>query len=404
MQGPGPQLLAKSVPDPLHVGSGAVDQEHIEAAKRLRTAREIEASRGEEALAFRRRDALAGAAEAGAAAHAHLGEHQRAALLGDQVDFAVTAAPVALDEDQPGRAKQVGTKIFRSRPLGVHGRLNGLEVARLTPGVLYVVATPIGNLADSSPRSIETLKTVDFVACEDTRTTRTLLSRHGVAARTVALHEHNERRAAATLLAALRQGKSVALVSDAGTPGLSDPGAWLVAQAHRAGIRVSPVPGPSAAAAALSASGFAAAQFFFAGFLPASAAARRKALAALELPWPVVIYEAPHRIAGTLADLRARFGDSREVLIARELTKKFEEVARLPLGAAPAWLDERAERAQGEFAIVVSPGAAHEQPAVDPEKVLQILLQAVTPSEAARLAAKITGAPKNLLYRKTLKS
>jgi 16S rRNA (cytidine1402-2'-O)-methyltransferase len=272
-----------------------------------------------------------------------------------------------------------------------------------TSAVLYVVATPIGNLADASPRALDTLRSVDLVACEDTRTTRTLLARHGIAARTTALHEHNERRAAAALIAALREGKNVALVSDAGTPALSDPGAWLVAEAHRAGIRVSPVPGPSAAAAALSVSGFAAPQFLFVGFLPATAAARRKALDALDLPWPLVIYEAPHRIADTLQDLRQRFGDSREILVARELTKKFEEVARLPLGEAPAWLAARAERGQGEFVLVLSAGSDRERPGVDPEKVLQILLKALAPSEAARLAARITGAPKNLLYRKAIK-
>ena len=274
----------------------------------------------------------------------------------------------------------------------------------MTPGILYVVATPIGNLADASARSIDTLRNVEVVACEDTRTTRTLLARHGIAARTTALHEHNERRAAAALIAALREGKNVALVSDAGTPALSDPGAWLVAEAHRAGIRVSPVPGPSAAAAALSISGFAAPQFLFAGFLPATAAARRKALEALELPWPVVIYEAPHRIADTLQDLRQRFGDSREILVARELTKKFEEVARLPLGEAPAWLGARPGRGLGEFVLVLQPGPQAKREAFDPEKVLAILLEAVAPSEAARLAARITGAPKNLLYRKALKS
>src|SRR5882672_1216896 len=195
---------------------------------------------------------------------------------------------------------------------------------RLT-GTLYIVATPIGNLADASPRSIETLRGADLVACEDTRTSRTLLAHYGISARTVALHEHNERAAAKKLIDALREGKNVALVSDAGTPALADPGAWLVAQAHAAGIRVSPLPGPSAAAAAFSAAGFAAAGFRFAGFLPASGAARRKALEALEAPWPVILYEAPHRIARTLADLAARFGPEREVAIARELSKKFEE-------------------------------------------------------------------------------
>jgi 16S rRNA (cytidine1402-2'-O)-methyltransferase len=274
----------------------------------------------------------------------------------------------------------------------------------LTPGVLYVVATPIGNLSDASPRAIETLRSADLVACEDTRTTRTLLARNGITARTVALHAHNEKRAAATLVEALREGKSVALVSDAGTPALSDPGAWLVAEAHRAGIRVSPVPGPSAAAAALSASGFAASQYVFAGFLPSAQAARRKALDGLDVPWPVMIYEAPHRIADTLQDLVRRFGAGKEVLIARELTKKFEEVVRLPLGEAPAWLAERKERAQGEFALVLAPGSDAPRAALDADKVLEVLLEALAPSEAARLAARITGAPKNRLYRKALKS
>jgi len=271
-------------------------------------------------------------------------------------------------------------------------------------GVLYVVATPIGNLSDASPRALDTLKSVDLVACEDTRTTRTLLARHGIATRTIALHEHNERRASAGLVEALRAGKNVALVSDAGTPALSDPGAWLVREAHRAGIRVSPLPGPSAAAAAISVSGFAAPRFLFAGFLPATRAARRKALQALDLPWPVVFYEAPHRIADTLGDLAERFGPTRELTICRELTKKFEEVMRLPLGAAAGWLGERAERSQGEFVLVLEPGKERETRAVDEDAVLGVLLEAMSPSEAARLAAKITGTPKKLLYRKTLKS
>ena len=272
----------------------------------------------------------------------------------------------------------------------------------MTPGVLYVVATPIGNLSDASPRALETLRSVDLVACEDTRTSAKLLARHGISTRTVALHEHNERRAAAGLIDMLRAGKSVALVSDAGTPALSDPGAWLVQEAHRAGIRVSPLPGPSAAAAAISAAGFSAPQFLFAGFLPATKAGRRKALQALDVPWPVVFYEAPHRIGDTLADLAERFGAARELAICRELTKKFEEVVRLPLGQATAWLEQRAERSQGEFVLVLEPGSETKADAIDADAVLEILLGALAPSEAAKLAARITGAPKNILYRKAL--
>ena len=272
---------------------------------------------------------------------------------------------------------------------------------RLT-GTLYVVATPIGNLADASPRAIETLRAADLVACEDTRTTRTLLAHYGISVRTVALHEHNERATAQKLINELRQGKNVALVSDAGTPGLADPGAWLVAEAHRAGIAVSPRPGPSAAAAAVSASGFIASRFLFAGFLPAQGSARRKALEALELPWPVVLYEAPHRIAATLQDLQARFGSEREIVIARELSKKFEEVARLPLGQALAWLQARAHRDQGEFVLVLAPGEERSSHELDADHVLKILLEALAPSEAAKLAARITGLPKGELYRKAI--
>lgn len=269
-------------------------------------------------------------------------------------------------------------------------------------GTLFVVATPIGNLADASPRSLEALRGADIVACEDTRTTRTLLARHGIAARTLALHAHNERAAAAGLIEALRAGKDVALVSDAGTPALSDPGALLVAEAHRAGIRVSPVPGPSAAAAAFSAAGFPAAGFLFAGFLPAGGASRRKAIDALDVPWPVILYEAPHRIAATLEELAARFGAAREIVIARELTKKFEEVARLPLAQAGDWLRAHAHRQQGEFVLVLAPGAAPAADAGEAERVLDILLEALPASEAARLAARISGAPRNALYKKAL--
>jgi 16S rRNA (cytidine1402-2'-O)-methyltransferase len=279
--------------------------------------------------------------------------------------------------------------------------LTKLESARLT-GILYIVATPIGNLADMSARAIETLRTVDLIACEDTRTTRTLLSHYGIATRSVALHEHNERAASDKLIKELREGKSIALVSDAGTPAVSDPGAWLVAEAHKAGIRVSPVPGASAVAAAFSGAGFPSAHFLFAGFLPAQGAARRRALESLDVPYPVVLYEAPHRIRETLKDLTERLGVEREIVIARELTKKFEEVARLPLGAALDWLAERRERQQGEFVLVLAAGAEKREAGIDGDQVLSVLLETLTPSEAAKLAAKITGLPKNALYRKAV--
>ena len=268
----------------------------------------------------------------------------------------------------------------------------------MSSGTLFIVATPIGNLGDSSTRSLEVLRTCDLIACEDTRTSKTLLARHGIAVPTVSLHEHNERTQARQLIEKLKAGKAIALVTDAGTPGVSDPGAMLVEAAHRAGITVSPLPGPSAVAAALSVSGFSAEQFFFAGFLPAAAAARRKALQDLDLAVPVVFYEAPHRVADTLADLASAFGE-REIVVARELSKKFEEVARLPLGEAAQWVESRQH---GEFVLVLSPGEPRPPTALDAERVLDVLLESLTPSEAARLTAKITGLPKRELYRKAL--
>lgn len=269
-------------------------------------------------------------------------------------------------------------------------------------GTLFIVATPIGNLDDASARCVQALRAADVIACEDTRTSRTLLARHAVAARTVSLHEHNERAAAAGLLELLREGKDVALVSDAGTPGVSDPGALLVEQAHRAGIRVSPIPGPSAAAAAFSAAGFAADRFLFAGFLPAARGARRKALDTLDLPYPVILYEAPHRVLEAVEDLADRFGPQREVVIARELTKKFEEIARMPLGDAAAWLRAGDHRQQGEFVLVVAAGEMQPTALADAQRTLDALLEVLSPSDAARVAARITGLPKRELYRMAL--
>ena len=267
------------------------------------------------------------------------------------------------------------------------------------PGTLYVVATPIGNLADSSPRSIETLRGADVVACEDTRTSRTLLAHHGIAARTVALHAHNERAAGAKLLAVLRGGGSVALVSDAGTPGISDPGAQLVAAAHREGIRVIPLPGPSAAVAAYSAAGFAADRFLFAGFLPTKGA---KALDELDGPWAVILYEAPHRVLDTVRALLERFGPEREIAIARELSKKFEEIARMRLADAPAWLAAGPHRQQGEFVLVLGPGEEKDANLAEALRILRILLEKLPAGDAAKLASRITGVPRNDLYRAAL--
>ena len=267
-------------------------------------------------------------------------------------------------------------------------------------GTLYIVATPIGNLADSSPRSIEVLRAADIVACEDTRTSRTLLAHHGIDARTVALHAHNEREATGKLLGILREGGSVALVSDAGTPGISDPGALLVAAAHREGLRVIPVPGPNAAVAAYSAAGFVADRFLFAGF---QSAKKKNSFEGLDVPWPVIFYEAPHRVLATVHALLAKFGPEREIVIARELSKKFEETARMPLAEAPAWLAAGPHRQQGEFVLVLGPGEEKRADLADGERVLRILMERMPAGDAAKLAARITGLPRNALYRSALK-
>jgi len=242
--------------------------------------------------------------------------------------------------------------------------------------------------------------TLYIVACEDTRVSRTLLAHHGISARTVALHAHNEREACAKLLAALREGSTVALVSDAGTPAISDPGSLLVAAAHREGLRVLPVPGPNAAVAAYSAAGFDAGRFLFAGFLASTA---KKALDGLDLPYPVILYEAPHRVLATVQALLARFGPEREILIARELSKKFEEVARMTLADAPEWLAAGPHRQAGEFVLVLGPGKEKSADQAEAERILGILLEKLPASEAAKLAARITGMSRNELYKAALK-
>jgi len=268
---------------------------------------------------------------------------------------------------------------------------------------LYVVATPLGNLGDISLRALEVLRGVDAIACEDTRHSRRLLDHYGIGAPLFALHEHNEAQAAEKLLALLAEGKRVALVSDAGTPGVSDPGARAVAAARAAGYAVIPLPGANAAVAALSASGLADAHFLFYGFLPARSAARRREIEALQpIPAALVFYEAPHRIAETLQDLAELLEASRELVVARELTKLFEEIARMPVTAGPAWLAADANRSRGEFVLIVSAPAPGEELPHEALRTLTLLLRELPLKQAVRLAAEISGAPKNALYERAL--
>jgi 16S rRNA (cytidine1402-2'-O)-methyltransferase len=272
-------------------------------------------------------------------------------------------------------------------------------------GKLYVVATPIGNLGDISARALAVLAQADLVAAEDTRTTGHLLAHHGIAAKLVALHEHNEMRRAAELVARMKAGETIALVSDAGTPGISDPGALLVAQAREAGVSVCPIPGANAAITALSAAGLAAPHFLFYGFLPVRPAARRTALETLrELPYALVFYEAPHRVTECVADLAAVLGGERDIVIARELTKLFEAIHRCRLDQAGTWLAADANRLRGEFVLIVSgaQAAARDGLPAEAERVLGLLLAELPLKQSAALAAAITGARKNELYARAL--
>jgi 16S rRNA (cytidine1402-2'-O)-methyltransferase len=268
---------------------------------------------------------------------------------------------------------------------------------------LYVVATPIGNLADITLRALHVLGLVDRIAAEDTRNTGQLLARYGISKPLIAVHEHNEREAAERVIDFLRAGERVACVSDAGTPGISDPGAKLVDAVREAGFQVVPLPGASALATALSAAGDWVSTFTFLGFLPPKAKQRASALQPLAAhTHAMVFYEAPHRIVETVQALADAFGPVRRVLIARELTKLHESLYRGTLAEAPAWLAEDANRQRGEFVLVVEGASAGESSEEDHDALLRVLLQEVPVKSAAKIAATLTGASRNALYARAL--
>ncbi len=265
---------------------------------------------------------------------------------------------------------------------------------------LYVVATPIGNLEDISARALRVLREVDVIAAEDTRHTQKLLSAHGIHTAVVACHEHNEATAAPALIARINAGESVALVSDAGTPLVSDPGYRVVSEAVAAGVTVVPIPGPSAITAALSAAGLPTDRFAFEGFLPAKQSQRRTALEGLSREVrTLVFYEAPHRIDALVADIADLMGADRRIAVARELTKRFEQVWTGTAAEATAAIDSGDLPSKGEFVVVVE-GAPQSAGETDDEsrRVMQLLLQELAPSKAAALAAEILGQPRKALY------
>ena len=276
------------------------------------------------------------------------------------------------------------------------------QAVRARPS-LYVVATPMGNLADITLRALDVLKRADAIAAEDTRVTARLLQHYGLGAPLIALHEHNERRAAERILQVLAQGGCVALVTDAGTPGISDPGAVAVCMVREAGYPVVPVPGANAAICALSASGRAVPHFLFYGFLPQRGGARRGALEELKaLPHLLVFYEAPHRVLASVSDMAAVLGGARTITIARELTKLFETIHTCELSEASTWLAADANRVKGEFVLLVSGAEAEVTQPQAAQPVLEILLRELPLKQAVKLAAQITGVAKNDVYELAL--
>lgn len=266
---------------------------------------------------------------------------------------------------------------------------------------LYVVATPIGNLEDMSPRAVRVLSEVALILAEDTRHSRPLLNHFGINTPMQALHEHNESQMAPVLCERIRAGESMALISDAGTPLVSDPGYVLVRTAHEMSLQVSPIPGPTASMAALSAAGLPSNRFVFEGFLPAKASKRRQALEALlDETRTLIFYEAPHRIVACLQDMTEIFGGDRLACIARELTKRFETVRQGDLAALSALVETDENQQKGEFVVMVAgaePRKSDEE-SVSLDKLIDVLLTELSPKQTASLAAKITGMRRNDVY------
>lgn len=275
----------------------------------------------------------------------------------------------------------------------------------LDKAVLYIVATPIGNLADMVPRAVEVLQSADLVAAEDTRHSQRLFSHFSIDSPLVAYHDHSDDQRTEKILERLQQGQTVALISDAGTPLISDPGYRLVREARERGFAVVPIPGPCAFVAALSAAGLPSDRFTFEGFLPAKPLAREKALQALAGETrTMVFYEAPHRVLDTLEAMRQSFGDTREAVIARELTKAFETIHLLPLAELVEWVRADSNQQRGEIVLLVRGADETKASELDAEseRVMKLLLAELPPKRAAAVAAEITGVNKKLLYNWSL--
>jgi 16S rRNA (cytidine1402-2'-O)-methyltransferase len=274
----------------------------------------------------------------------------------------------------------------------------------ISGGTLYIVPTPIGNLGDITQRALDVLQAVDLIAAEDTRHTGLLLQHFAINARLFALHDHNEQQKAEILRSRLQEGQSIALVSDAGTPLINDPGYHLVRTCREAGIKVVPLPGPCAAITALSAAGLPSDRFCYEGFLPAKSKGRRDALQALENePRTLIFYESTHRLLESLEDIRSVLGDTRYVVLARELTKTWETIHGAPVAELLAWVKEDENRRKGEMVLIVEGHKAQEEALPADALRTLALLQAELPlKKAAQLTAEIHGVKKNALYKYAL--
>ena len=267
------------------------------------------------------------------------------------------------------------------------------------PGTLYIVATPIGNLEDLSRRAERVLSTVDLILAEDTRHSRKLLSSFNIRTAVLAFHENNEERTTPQVISRLAAGCNVALVADAGTPLISDPGFKLVRQAHAENIPVSPIPGPTALIAALSASGIPPARFLFEGFAPSKSEARRKRLQKLaDSGHTMVFYESPHRIKAFLADARSIFGADREASVARELTKKFETIRHGTLGGLIEWMNHDPDQGRGEFVVIITGGEGGKTGKTELAAMLEVLLKTQTLKQSVQIATELTGGSRNEIY------
>ncbi|GFZ60040.1 Uncharacterized protein ALO70_00017 [Pseudomonas amygdali pv. eriobotryae] len=279
-------------------------------------------------------------------------------------------------------------------------------VSNSTPGSLYVVATPIGNLDDMSVRALKVLREVALIAAEDTRHSARLMQHFGISTPLAACHEHNERDEGSRFITRLLAGDDVALISDAGTPLISDPGYHLVRQARAVGVPVVPVPGACALIAALSAAGLPSDRFIFEGFLPAKAAGRKAKLERVkEEPRTLIYYEAPHRILECLQDMEQVFGADRQALLAREITKTFETLKGLPLGELRAFVEADSNQQRGECVVLIAgwtPPQDEDVIGEEARRILDLLLAEMPLKRAAALAAEITGVRKNLLYQVAL--